>query len=285
MVKPKKTQVLSLEEVQHLTNILEIEAVLNDTLLQERELEQQMEESMYSDKQILEKKLELLEVLPTKLKPIYSQIQTLSTRIEETCNLAETVSKKVRLLDTTKHKLQQTQQRLEDIIHVRDCIEGIEGAIKNEEWERACDYIKTYLTIVTQENADESNINNNNNNNNNNSNNNNMIESSPRKKGKEINNANNNNVLEESNDKLLKQKLTELREIIKAKAEKAETEEEVKRFCLLFAPLGIPQIGLQKYTSFIRNSLRTDAEKILTALRKSIGLFILLIHYDSLLLF
>ena len=200
-----------------------------------------MEESIKNDKNILETKLELLEILPTKLKPIYSQINTLSNKIEETCFLAENVSKKVRLLDNTRHRLQQTQQRLEDIIHVRDCIEGIDGAMKNEEWERACEYIKTYLSIVTQENLENENfaksqekggnINQIN-----------LIESSPKKKvGK---------VLEESSENLLQQKLIELRSIIQEKADKAENEEEVKRFCKLFSPLGIPQVVFTKIYFF-----------------------------------
>ena len=61
-------------------------------------------------------------LLRTKLKPVYKEVSRLTGTIEETCGLAETVSQKVRALDTIRERLKQTTKKVADIIDVKVCL-------------------------------------------------------------------------------------------------------------------------------------------------------------------
>lgn len=51
--------------------------------------------------------------------------------------LADSVSKKVRDLDTTRERVKTTMKKVEDIVDVRNCIDGVGKALAQERYEEA----------------------------------------------------------------------------------------------------------------------------------------------------
>lgn len=231
---------ISISGVQHLTNISDMERILQETIMQEKMLSKELENHVGSRKIELETKLEKLEVLPTKLRPVFSQVRDLVETVNETCFLAEKVSSKVKSLDRTRHRLQQTQKKVEDILEVQNCIAGIDNAMESQNWDLSCNLFKRYLAIVEEE---------------------------------KIASAESNHriqILEDSAAKKLQGKLEELQDIIKKKAEQSKTQEEVRKYCQLFTPLGIADQGLKKYIQFVRNGLKDEIDELYKNLRDSI---------------
>lgn len=83
----------------------------------------------------------------TKLKPVNKEVKVLGQKIDETCKLADTLSSKVRHLDTIRDRVRVVSKKVEDIVQVKNCINGVHSAIEAEDWEKACAYIGTYLSI------------------------------------------------------------------------------------------------------------------------------------------
>lgn len=75
--------------------------------------------------------------LRSKLKPITKEARELHTNISRTCLLADSVSKKVRDLDTTRERVRTTMRKVEDIVDVRNCIDGVGKALAQERYEEA----------------------------------------------------------------------------------------------------------------------------------------------------
>lgn len=74
-------------------------------------------------------------------------MKVLGQKIDETCKLADTLSSKVRHLDTIRDRVRVVSKKVEDIVQVKNCINGVHSAIEAEDWEKACAYIGTYLSI------------------------------------------------------------------------------------------------------------------------------------------
>jgi len=231
---------ISTSGVQQLTNISDMERILQETLMREKELTKQLKVHTGPKLTELETKLEKLEVLPTKLRPVFSQVRDLAETVDDTCVLAEKVSSKVKALDRTRHRLQQTQKRVEDIIEVQNCVAGIDNAMESQDWEKSCNLFKRYLSIVEQEKQASA-------------------EAHQRIQ-----------ILEDASARQLQEKLEKLQNIIRSKAENASSEEEVIRFCQLFTPLGIADQGLKKYIQYVRSKLKDEADDLYRLLRRSI---------------
>lgn len=73
----------------------------------------------------------------SKLKPITKEARELHATIGRTAVLADSVSKKVRDLDTTRERVRTTMKKVEDIVDVRNCIDGVGKALAQERYEDA----------------------------------------------------------------------------------------------------------------------------------------------------
>lgn len=82
-------------------------------------------------------------ILRSKLKPITKEARELHTNISRTCVLADSVSKKVRDLDTTRERVRTTMRKVEDIVDVRNCIDGVGKALAQERYEDAAGALRT----------------------------------------------------------------------------------------------------------------------------------------------
>ncbi|KAM9301598.1 conserved oligomeric Golgi complex subunit 4 isoform 1-T1 [Gastrophryne carolinensis] len=88
-----------------------------------------------------------LQRMGPNLQLIEGDAQQLSGMIGFTCNLAENVSSKVRQLDLAKSRLYQAIQRADDILDLKFCMDGVQSALRSEEYEQAAAHIHRYLCL------------------------------------------------------------------------------------------------------------------------------------------
>lgn len=81
------------------------------------------------------------------LQLIEGDAKQLAGMITFTCNLAENVSSKVRQLDLAKNRLYQAIQRADDILDLKFCMDGVQTALRNEDYEQAAAHIHRYLCL------------------------------------------------------------------------------------------------------------------------------------------
>uniref|UniRef100_A0A8C0YFC7 Conserved oligomeric Golgi complex subunit 4 n=1 Tax=Cyprinus carpio carpio TaxID=630221 RepID=A0A8C0YFC7_CYPCA len=85
--------------------------------------------------------------LRPNLQLIEGDAVQLSGMISFTCSLAENVSSKVRQLDLTKKRLYQAIQRADDILDLKFCTDGVQTALRNQDYEQAAAHIHRYLSL------------------------------------------------------------------------------------------------------------------------------------------
>lgn len=78
------------------------------------------------------------------LKENLSQIQS---RIYDSSKLAEDISSKVRQLDKIRGRVSECQKRVQDLLDLQLCSEGVQIAMKNDELEQAAAHVHRYLSI------------------------------------------------------------------------------------------------------------------------------------------
>uniref|UniRef100_A0A671MK33 Conserved oligomeric Golgi complex subunit 4 n=1 Tax=Sinocyclocheilus anshuiensis TaxID=1608454 RepID=A0A671MK33_9TELE len=88
-----------------------------------------------------------LQRMGPNLQLIEGDAVQLSGMINFTCSLAENVSSKVRQLDLTKKRLYQAIQRADDILDLKFCTDGVQTALRNQDYEQAAAHIHRYLSL------------------------------------------------------------------------------------------------------------------------------------------
>lgn len=81
------------------------------------------------------------------LKSAHKDAQKLAATMSHTCDLAEKVSSKVRLLDLAKSRVQEAMKRVDDVLDLRSCVEGVQTAMEREDYEQSAAHIHRYLTL------------------------------------------------------------------------------------------------------------------------------------------
>ncbi|XP_063103703.1 conserved oligomeric Golgi complex subunit 4 isoform X1 [Cavia porcellus] len=166
------------------------------------------------------------------LQLIEGDAKQLAGMITFTCNLAENVSSKVRQLDLAKNRLYQAIQRADDILDLKFCMDGVQSALRNEDYEQAAAHIHRYLCL------DKS-----------------VIELS--RQGKE-------GSMIDANLKLLQEAEQRLKAIVAEKFATATKEgdlPQVERFFKIFPLLGLHEEGLSKFSEYLCKQVASKAEE------------------------
>uniref|UniRef100_A0A8C5SR49 Conserved oligomeric Golgi complex subunit 4 N-terminal domain-containing protein n=1 Tax=Laticauda laticaudata TaxID=8630 RepID=A0A8C5SR49_LATLA len=95
----------------------------------------------------LEGKVAALHRMGPNLQLIEGDAQQLGGTIAFTCRLAENVSSKVRQLDLAKNRLYQAIQRSDDILDLKFCTDGVQAALRSEDYEQAAAHVHRYLCL------------------------------------------------------------------------------------------------------------------------------------------
>ncbi|XP_065519306.1 conserved oligomeric Golgi complex subunit 4 isoform X2 [Lathamus discolor] len=222
---------LSMERIQSLTDLAELEAAYS-RLCEEEKVVQEELDALLEQQSTIENKMVVLHRMGPNLQLIEGDAQQLAGMITFTCNLAENVSSKVRQLDLAKNRLYQAIQRADDILDLKFCMDGVQTALRNEDYEQAAAHIHRYLSL------DKS-----------------VIELS--RQGKE-------GGIIDANLKLLQEAEQRLKTIVTEKFDTAMKQgdlPQVERFFKIFPLLGLHEEGLSKFSEYLCKQVANKAEE------------------------
>ncbi|XP_072374707.1 conserved oligomeric Golgi complex subunit 4 isoform X2 [Scyliorhinus torazame] len=222
---------LSMEFLEGLTEIAELQEAYSKLCSEEEEVEAELG-TLIGQQSSLDSKMVALHRMGPNLQLIEGDAKQLAGMITFTCNLAENVSSKVRQLDLTKNRIYQAIQRADDILDLKFCTDGVQTALRNEDYEQAAAHIHRYLSL------DKS-----------------VIELS--RQGKEAN-------IIDANLNLLQEAEQRLRVIVAEKFDVAITEgdlPQVERFFKIFPLLGLHEEGLSKFSEYLCKQIANKAEE------------------------
>jgi hypothetical protein len=212
-----------LEDLFSVVDIDQARALLEATILEEKQVHTDLENILLNTDEV-ETTLATVEEIPIRSRPVQKETTRLLSTITNTCTLANAVSAKIRDLDSTRERLQLTMNKLKDIIDIKNCVSGVEEAMSKEDYETAASHIGRYLNI-----GDKS-------------------------------------ILEETASNQLKMAENKLKEIVKQKLEqaiRADDKPSIIRFCLLYAPLGLKEEGLTRYSHYLRKLISVEADFVI----------------------
>ncbi|XP_038610097.1 conserved oligomeric Golgi complex subunit 4 [Tachyglossus aculeatus] len=222
---------LSIELIRSLTELQELEAVYERLCDEEKAVEKELD-VLLEQQSTIEGKMITLQRMGPNLQLIEGDAQQLAGMITFTCNLAENVSSKVRQLDLAKNRLYQAIQRADDILDLKFCMDGVQRALRNEDYEQAAAHIHRYLSL------DKS-----------------VIELS--RQGKE-------GSMIDANLKLLQEAEQRLKAIVTEKFATATKDgdlPQVERFFKIFPLLGLHEEGLSRFSEYLCKQVANKAEE------------------------
>ncbi|CAF99558.1 unnamed protein product [Tetraodon nigroviridis] len=222
---------VSMGNISALTELEDLERVYQQLCLQEKEVEAELDRLVGQEGGIHTKMLALQRMGPS-LQLIGGDASQLSGMITFTCSLAENVSRKVRQLDLAKTRLYKVIERADDILNLKFCTDGVQTALRNEDYEQAAAHIHRYLSL------DQS-----------------VIELS--RQGEESSNV-------DASLLLLQEAEQKLRVIVAEKLDEAVAAvdlAQVERFFKIFPLLGLHQQGLARFGQYLCSQIASKAEE------------------------
>ncbi|XP_053179097.1 conserved oligomeric Golgi complex subunit 4 [Scomber japonicus] len=222
---------VSMDTISALTELDDLERVYQQLCTEEKEVEAELDRLVGQEGTIHTKMLALQRMGPN-LQLIGGDASQLSGMITFTCNLAENVSRKVRQLDLAKTRLYNVIQRADDILDLKFCTDGVQTALRNEDYEQAAAHIHRYLSL------DQS-----------------VIELS--RQGEESSAVDASLVMLQEAEQKLKVIVAEKLDEAVAAVDLAQVE----RFFKIFPLLGLHQQGLARFGQYLCTQLASKAEE------------------------
>ncbi|XP_077309592.1 conserved oligomeric Golgi complex subunit 4 [Lithobates pipiens] len=225
---------LTMEQIRSLTDLQELEEAYERLCAEEKEVEAELQ-ALLGQQGSVENKMLALQRMGPNLQLIEGDAQQVSGMITFTCNLAENVSSKVRQLDLAKSRLYQAIQRADDILDLKFCMDGVQTALKNEDYEQAAAHIHRYLCL------DKSVI--------------------------ELSRQGNEGSTIDANLQHLQEAEQKLKILVTEKfdaATKASDLPQVERFFKIFPLLGLHEEGIGKFSAYLCHQVAKKAEENLS---------------------
>lgn len=222
---------VSMDTISALTELEDLEKIYQQLCEEEKDVETELDRLVGQEGAIHTKMLALHRMGPN-LQLIGGDASQLSGMITFTCSLAENVSRKVRQLDLAKTRLYNVIQRADDILDLKFCTDGVQTALRNEDYEQAAAHIHRYLSL------DQS-----------------VIELS--RQGEESSAVDASLVLLQEAEQKLKVIVAEKLDEAVAAVDLAQVE----RFFKIFPLLGLHQQGLARFGQYLCSQLASKAEE------------------------
>lgn len=167
-VENHDVHITDIRAVEQLTSLTDISRLLHETLATERGLEAELDQ-LLSRRGDLEQNLLALHAgsrevcvcqlqqatsaggsqrLPPflqTLEVVQAEAETLANSVKQTSNLSESVSKKVRELDTAQSRVNNTLESIDYIVNRTNAVDGVQQALQSEDYEAAAEYVDTLL--------------------------------------------------------------------------------------------------------------------------------------------
>jgi len=102
---------------------------------------------LFARKTSITEKMDNLNKMLPALELLDTDSANLSGIIDFTCSLAENVSSKVRVLDLAKSRVFKAIQRVDDILDLKFCTDGVKVAMETNDYEKAAANIHRYLCL------------------------------------------------------------------------------------------------------------------------------------------
>ncbi|XP_032051771.1 conserved oligomeric Golgi complex subunit 4 [Aythya fuligula] len=220
-----------MERLRAMTGLGELQEAYGELCREEQAVQEELE-ALVEQQSVVENKMVALQRMGPNLQLIEGDAQQLAGMIAFTCSLAENVSSKVRQLDLAKNRLYQAIQRADDILDLKFCMDGVQTALRGEDYEQAAAHIHRYLSL------DKS-----------------VIELS--RQGKE-------GGIIDANLKLLQESEQRLKAIVTEKFDTAMKQgdlPQVERFFKIFPLLGLHEEGLSKFSEYLCKQVAKKAEE------------------------
>ncbi|XP_074617443.1 conserved oligomeric Golgi complex subunit 4-like isoform X1 [Acropora palmata] len=219
-------------DIFSLTDITEVQQAYAQIHLHEQKLNNELDAILENQPRLDAKMNSLQNVIPN-LQLVMRDAQHLHGMISNTSDLAEKVSSKVRLLDQVKNRVQETIKRVDDILDLKACVDGVQTALNTENYEQAAAHIHKYL------NLDEDKL-------------------------KEITRDSQEGSDLAGSFALLHEAEVKLKSIVCDKFEAAISNGDrnsVERFFKIFPLLGQHQLGLEKYAEYLCSQIAAHCQR------------------------
>ncbi|KAL8591236.1 hypothetical protein ACOMHN_017560 [Nucella lapillus] len=140
------TSMASMDSVENLTEIDDIKKALERLSKQEDDVEEELK-GLLEHQNTLESKMSSLHKMLPNLQILETDSRQLNSMISFTSTLAENVSGKVRKLDLAKSRVVECSQRVEDILDLKFCTDGVQIALQNEDYEKAAGHVHRFRNL------------------------------------------------------------------------------------------------------------------------------------------
>ncbi|KAL4234686.1 Golgi transport complex subunit 4 [Mactra antiquata] len=222
---------MDLERVQNLTDVSEMQKALEKLNAEEIDVDCELNTLLETQASLEDKMITLHRTLPN-LQMLHTDSKQLSSMVSFTSTLAENVSSKVRQLDLAKNRVTSCIQRVEDILDLKYCTDGVQQALQNEDYEKAAGHVHRFRSL--DENV--------------------LRMSEIASEGSSLDTS--FRLLHESEDKL--------RVIVNTKFDASVHSRDVasiERFFKIFPMLGLYEEGLTKFGKYLAAKLSEDADR------------------------
>ncbi|XP_067651434.1 conserved oligomeric Golgi complex subunit 4-like [Haliotis asinina] len=140
------TSSTSLDTVENLTDLEAIQKAFDELCKEELTVEDELKGLLDHQSRLESKMVGLHKALPN-LQILETDSRQLSSMISFTSTLADNVSSKVRKLDLAKSRVSDCIERVEDILDLKFCTDGVQTALQNEDYEKAAGHIHRYRNL------------------------------------------------------------------------------------------------------------------------------------------
>lgn len=234
--------IATMEEIKNLVDVGAMTRLLHETIAREREIENELELSL-SQKHELERKILGLHKAAEVLELVRVDADQMLDSVNSTSTLAEHVSGKVRELDVSQSRVQETITRIDAIVNRTSCIDGVSSAIDSEDYESAAKYVHTFLQLDKD------------------------FSTAPLSSLE----GQAESALEQR--RLLLESKAKLEEIIREKFKEASENKDqpnVEKFAKIFVPLGLSEEGLNLFVTYLRQVVSFRAKQNFEALLEAL---------------
>lgn len=131
----------------NLRTLEEIRAAFETLKCEEDKTEQDLEDLLASHRYIEAELKELLQTGQVHMTKVQNEAVDMAKSIGFTASLADGVSAKVKQLDLAKVRVSNCQQRVNDLIDLRLCADGVKSALNDEDYEKAAAHLHRFLAM------------------------------------------------------------------------------------------------------------------------------------------
>ncbi|XP_065827817.1 conserved oligomeric Golgi complex subunit 4-like [Oscarella lobularis] len=218
-------------DLSQLDNIDDVQKALVWLANQEIRVKTELDQLLDRNVQLESQFIDLQRQMP-KLDDARRESRNLATTASRTSELAERVSRKVKILDLAKNRVHEAMGRVDDVLDLRSCVEGVQTAMEREDYEQAAAHVHRYLALdenVLKETAVDA------------------------AEGSGIGGA----------FALLRDAEKQLKYIVAEKFDLAVGEEDgasIERFFKIFPLLNLQYEGMEKFSSYLRTKISSSAK-------------------------